>query len=100
MSLRDTGALFCSAAGLVGGHGAGLTNMLWLAPNDTFVAQIRSPGQGWLYESMASVFQINYTEIPTPDRGGGGYGNVMVDPASVTSHLKPWFEQLNVNVKE
>ena len=96
MNLHDVGTIFCSAAGLVGGHGAGLTNMMWMTPrNVSFVAQIvRSANTGRLYKIMADAFQLRHIEINT-NVSVGHYADTVVDSASLAAHLQPWLEKLS-----
>ena len=102
MSLHDMGAVFCSAVGLVGGHGAGLTNMMWLAPDASFVAQITRPHQAWLYKTMASVLKVHYVEASATGIGAGGnslYANVVADLANLTAQLTPWLTNISAASK-
>mmetsp|Transcript_30695 Transcript_30695/g.64330 ORF Transcript_30695/g.64330 Transcript_30695/m.64330 type:complete len:508 (-) Transcript_30695:198-1721(-) len=98
MSLHDTGSLFCSAVGLIGGHGAGLTNMMWMTHKNSTVVEIRRPEQdGDMYGYMAKTFQLRYINTQQFTRSVGiyaHYGDVAFDDANLTAQLKPWFEEL------
>lgn len=73
--LSETGEAFCDIRGIIGGHGAGLANMLWMravatttansiAPPPMFVAQIIRPGQGGnVYGRMAKLLGFEYVQL-------------------------------------
>jgi len=99
MSLHDTGSLFCSAVGLIGGHGAGLTNMMWMTHKNSTVVQIIRPEQVGIdmYGNMAKAFQLQYFNTQQFTRSVGRYdqyGGATFDDTKLTAQLKPWFEEL------
>lgn len=69
MNLSEYAKFFCNSKGLIGGHGAGLTNMLWLevpsnsSTRNTVVQIIRPTQSGNYYPEMARVLGYDYVEI-------------------------------------
>jgi hypothetical protein len=107
MTLFETARLFCQAHGILGGHGAGLANMVLLHPellpksNHTaksfpVVVQIIRPGQtGNVYGKMARQLGLGYFEIRsiplTANATGVNKEDAMVDINDAVEKLRPLF---------
>ena len=108
MSLCETAELFGNARGILGGHGAGLTNMIYLhtsqTNNATVIEFIRDGQAGadyyqnltqwlgihhWQMQSVTEVAQTDYKQ-------GGNYKDTKIDLCETDMALRPIFESMSV----
>ena len=89
MTLLEYAQTFCGAQAMIAGHGAGLSNMIWLRHDDfarapPAVVQIMRPDQfgGNYYPDLAQSLGFKYCEIPAVENStkttGMGYSNTMI----------------------
>ena len=74
----------CGACALVGGHGAGMGNMLYMPKGSTIVEIIRKDQGGAVYGSLAKQLGHTYNSSPAQHISGGNrghYANVTADEA-------------------
>ena len=104
MNMLEYASLFCDARGLIGGHGAGLSNMFWLQPvqnASTTVVQIIRKGQtGNVYGALARRLGLDYSDLSSStrlvsERNGTFQGNydTVVDIFAAEKFLRPIFSQ-------
>jgi hypothetical protein len=103
LSLCETAKLFGNARGLIGGHGAGLTNMLFLPPNST-VIQFISPYQGGAeyYRNLTDSLDINHLEMMSVTRmalqrkTNSNSEDTILDICNAERLLRPYFRSLGL----
>ena len=67
MTMQEYATLFCNVHGIIGGHGAGLANMVWMKVPSTKIGSIiqivREGQSGNAYQAMAKELDLHYKEI-------------------------------------
>lgn len=94
----DQVVLLSNASILIGLHGAGLTNMLWM-PKQSKVIEIRmeSSYEQWCYYELAATCNHDYSYLlckPGEEHAAPHNGNVWIDVAKLESQLHEVIEVL------